>query len=512
MCFPTELLWEVGTYLSVADKSSCIQVCYDWYTPFLELLYTRVHLQSRHQFRLFYHTIRDSSDIDDPLGDHVKELLFSSVTHSWNSSTLSSVGLTRDELESFPKYFKNLEVLDFDPTLWKYMRCSEVFGQFKNIKQFPTMNRLPIFQHALENFGSQLTQLSICDEAFGYVASNDLLTNLWTRVPNLEQLSVKGNNYSELNAKMLMAIGAQLPRLKHLTLSCVTLQLDKKDMSSSTTFPLFKSAISLKLDDVHIKNWRMITFLSLAFYHVQILDFDMTFDWFYDKNVTIELYEQSMDACMGFAQLCIFLKKIKFRKINTSVFPFPYDAFFQEIATTHQDSVKVEMIEQAWWSTIDPVSCFRSVTSETGLLSKTSLKWSWSGKKKEISLFRSLSICQHLTELQLICDIHLKNGLRLDLLLDHCQSLETLALSETLVTTSRTLESATETKYRLKSLEMREAKLGDHLMDYIAESCPKLEALDLSYCVQEKPKKSSKPRRTRQQMRDAHSFTIVLRV
>ncbi|CAO3700699.1 unnamed protein product [Rhizopus stolonifer] len=318
-----------------------------------------------------------------------------------------------------------------------------------------------------------------------------LMTALWTRTPNLEQLTVKGTKYGDLNARMLMAIGAQLPRLKHLTLSCVTLPLDKKDMSSSTTFPLFKSAVSLTLDDVHIKNWRMVTFLSLAFYHVQTLDFDMTFDWFYDDNVTIELYEQSMDACMGFAQLCIFLKKIRFRKVNTSVFPFPYDAFFQEIATTHQDSVKVEMTEHAWWSTIDPASCFKSVTTQTGLLLKTSLKWSWTGKKKDISLFKSLGLCQHLKELKLSCDIPLKNGLRLDLLLDHCHALEDLILSEALITTSRTLENASETTYRLKSLEMNEAILGDHLMDYIAESCPKLEKLWISDCVQELPKKSS---------------------
>ncbi|KAG1292155.1 hypothetical protein G6F62_007962 [Rhizopus arrhizus] len=492
MYFPTEILWEVGTYLSTADKSSCIRVCYAWYSPFLELLYTKVHIRSRHQFRQFYRSIQDSSDISDSIGNHVKELILNfGICSAWDDVNQHLVGITRDELESFPKYFKQLQVLDFDPRLWRYMRCSETFKQFQNIQQFPTLNRIPFFQLVLESFGSQLTHLSIRDEVFDHLISSDLMTALWTRIPNLEQLIIKGTNYNNLNARMLMAIGAQLPRLKHLTLSCVTLPLDERDMSSSTTFPLFKSAISLTLDDVHIKNWRMVTFLSLAFYHVQTLDFDMTFDWFYDDNVTIELYEQSMDACMGFAQLCIFLKKITFRKMNTSVFPFPYDAFFQEIATTHQDTVKVEMTEHAWWSTIDPASSFKAVTTQTGLLSKTSLKWSWTGKKKDISLFKSLSLCQHLRELELSCDVPLKNGLRLDLLLDHCQSLEELSVSETLVTTSRTLEKAGETKYRLKRLELKEAVLGDHLMDYIAEVCPKLEKLWIRDCVQEKPKKSS---------------------
>jgi hypothetical protein len=126
----------------------------------------------------------------------------------------------------------------------------------------------------------------------------------------------------------------------------------------------------------------MLTFLSLAFYHVNTFEFDMTFDWLYSDDVTIETYEESINACMSFAQLSNSLKKVKFGKINTSVFPFPYEAFFQELLTTGQEDVCVEMTEQAWWSTIDPSSCFKTAATLTGLLSKTSLKWSWTGKKK----------------------------------------------------------------------------------------------------------------------------------
>ncbi|KAG2190537.1 hypothetical protein INT46_001673 [Mucor plumbeus] len=487
MYLPTEIIKEVGTYLTLAEQGSCIRVCYDWYEPFLDLLYTRVHIHTRNQFRLFYRSIKSSATIQDPLGHHVKEIVFDHSTRGCH------VGLTRDELETFPDYFAHLEILDFDPKLWHYMRYSEKFAQLKCLRQFPMFNRKPIFQSVIENsaFNSQLTYLAIDGEATDYLLNSNLTTSLWGKMPKLETLIVRGTAHNNINVKMIMALGAQLSRLKHLTLGCLTLPLQENDMSSTTTFPLFTSAQSLTLDDVHLKNWRMITFLSLAFYHVEELDFNMTFDWFYNENVTIELYEQSMDACMGFAQLCIFLKKIRFRKIGTSVFPFPYDAFFQEISDIHQDIVQVEMTDYAWGSTIDPASSFKAVTAQTGLLSKANLKWSWTGKKSDAALFRNLKFCKHLTDLELNCDVPLKNGFRLDLLLDNCPALETFCVSHALVTTNRSIEKASETKYGIKSLKLKDVVLGDHLMDYIAKSCLQLDDLWITNCVQEKPRRSA---------------------
>ncbi|KAI9244795.1 hypothetical protein EDC94DRAFT_436180 [Helicostylum pulchrum] len=390
MYLPAEIIKQVGEYLTLTEQGSCIRVCYAWYGPFLDLLYTKVHIRSRNQFRLFYSTIQASRQIEDPLGDHVKELTFAYDTGTHKEP--HAVGITRDELESFPDLFRHLQVLDFEPKLWKYMRYSDKLSNMKQLKRLPTITKQSLFQPIIDNLASQLTYLSLGGESLGYILNNNLTTSIWTRMPKLERLEIQGNNHVNLNVKMLMALGAQLPRLKHLVLGCVTLPLDEHDMGSTTTFPLFTSAVSLTLKDVHLKNWKMITFLSLAFYHVEVLDFDVTFDWFYNENVTIELYEQSMDACMGFAQLCIFLKKIIFRKISTSVFPFPYDAFFQEIADIHSNNVKVEMTDYAWWSTIDPVSSFKSVTVQTGLLSKANLKWSWTGKKTDISLFRNFKL------------------------------------------------------------------------------------------------------------------------
>ncbi|CEP07650.1 hypothetical protein [Parasitella parasitica] len=487
MYLPTEIIKEVGTYLTLAEQASCIRVCYDWYQPFLDLLYTQVHMHTRHQFRLFYRSIKDSAALQEPLGHHVKQLVFEHSTKGCH------VGLTRDELETFPDFFSRLELIDFDPELWHYMRYSEKFSQMKCLRQFPMFTRKPIFQSVIENnaFSAQLTYLAISGEVTNHVLDSSLTTSLWGRLPKLETLIIKGTTHNNINVKMLMALGARLSRLKHLTLSCLTLPLQENDMSSTTTFPLFTSAQSLTLDDVHLKNWRMITFLSLAFYHVQELDFDMTFDWFYNENVTIELYEQSMDACMGFAQLCIFLKKIRFRRISTSVFPFPYDAFFQEIADIHKDKVQVEMTDSAWWSTIDPASSFKAVTTQTGLLSKTNMKWSWTGKKSDVALFKNLKFCKHLTHLNLDCDVPLKNGFRLDLLLDNCPTLESFVVSHALMTTNRSLEKASEIKYNLKSLKLKDAVLGDHLMDYVAKSCLRLDELCITNCAQEKPRRSA---------------------
>jgi hypothetical protein len=482
MYLPIEIIKEVGNYLTLSEQGSCIRVCYDWYEPFLELLYTKVHIHSRHQFKLFYRTIKHSYHIQDPLGDHVKELVLA-----------TKVGISRDEFETFPDYFQHLQVLDFDPQLWYYMRYCEKFSKMKSIRHLPNYNRISIFQHTLNSANlSQLTYLSMSGEVTDYLINNNLTTSIWNRMPKLEELIVRGTNHTNINVKMIMALGAQLPRLKHLTLGCITLPLSENDMSSTTTFPLFTSAQSLTLDDVHLKNWRTITFLSLAFYHVEILDFDMTFDWFYNENVTIELYEQSMDACMGFAQLCIFLKKIRFRRISTSVFPFPYDAFFQEVADIHpQDQVQVEMTDYAWWSTIDPASSFKAVTAQTGLLSKANLKWSWTGKKTDMALFKNFKNCKHLTELELDCDVPLKHGFRLDLLLDHCPAMEALCVSNALITTNRTIEKAPEHKYGIKRLEFKDAVLGDHLMDYVAKSCLHLDQLSISHCVQEKARRSA---------------------
>lgn len=489
MYLPKEILKEVGSYLTLSEQGSCIRVCYDWYEPFLELLYTKVHIQSRNQFRLFYQSIQHSCHINNPLGHLVKELSFDRTEHG-------SVGLTRDELESLPDYFENLTRLDFDPKIWRYMRYSAKLTGMKHLRRLPTLDRKEIFQPLLEDIShsllSQLSYLSISGEAATYLLNSKFTTSVWSRIPKLETLIIKGTNHTPFNIKMIMALAAHLPFLKHLTLSCVTLPLSEKDLNSTTTFPLFASAQSLILDDVYIKHWRMITLLSLAFYHVELLDFDVTFDWLYGENVTIELYEQSMDAFMGFAQLCIFLKKVIFRKMKTSVFPFPYDAFFMEIADIHQDHVAIEMTEYAWWSTIDPTPSFRAVTAQTGLLSKADLKWSWTGKKLDTALFKSLRNCHYLTELALDCDVSLKNGLRLDLLLDSCKALKVLTVSNTLVTTSRTVDKTIKARYKtLYTLKLKDVILGDQLMDFVAETCIHLDHLLIKNCVQEKPKRSS---------------------
>ncbi|KAI8348814.1 hypothetical protein EDC96DRAFT_520404 [Choanephora cucurbitarum] len=483
MHIPIEVIKEVGKYLTAADKGECMRVCYDWYKPFLELQYTKVYIRTRHQFKLFYRTIQSSSEINNPLGNHVESLKLG-----------SRVGLTRDEFESLPVLFQQLQLLEFDPQLWRYMRPSEQLMRFDHMRHLPTFNKLNLFQPLFDisnrSWTDQLTYLSIDGTILEYLLNNQLILSIWSRLSKLEELVLQGNNYTQLNVKVIMALGAQLPRLKNLTLSCVTLPLEESDLCSTTTIPLFSSAVSLRLDDVHIKTWRVITFLSLAFYHIQSLDLDMTFDWFYNDNVTIELYEQSMDACMGLAQMCIFLKKIKFRRVNTSVFPFPYDTFFQEIEDIHLDKVLIEMTQSAWWSTIDPAASFRAVTTQTGLLYKCSLKWSWTGKKTEAGLLKNLSCCPNLTELELDCDIPLKHGFRVDALLDHCPQLQSLSLANAMVTTHRNIEKATEKRYRLKALTLKESVLGDHLMDYLAQSCLGLERLTIAHCVQEKPRRS----------------------
>ncbi|KAI8383044.1 hypothetical protein BD560DRAFT_385919 [Blakeslea trispora] len=484
MHIPIGIIKEVGKYLTVADKGECIRVCYDWYEPFLESLYTRVYIRTRHQFKLFYQTIQASSRIDNPIGSHVKVL---ELDHQ--------VGLTRDEFESLPALLRHLQLLEFDPRLWRYMRPSKQLTDFQHMRHLPTLNKLTIFQSLFDTsnrlWTDRLTYLSIDGPILEYLSNSNLVLSIWSRLFRLEELIIRGNNYTQLNVKTIMAIGAQLPRLKHLTLGCVTLPLEESDLYSTNTVPLFSSAVSLRLDDVHIKTWRVITFFSLAFYHIQSLDLDMTFDWFYNENITIELYEQSMDACMGLAQMCIFLKKIKFRRVNTSVFPFPYDTFFQEIEDIHLDKVLIEMTQSAWWSTIDPAASFRTVTAQTGLLSKGSLKWSWTGKKTDTGLFKNLSCCPNLTELELDCDIPLKHGLRIDSLLDHCPQLQSLSLANAMITTHRTIEKATEKRYQLKELTLRQSVLGDHLMDYLAQSCLSLNRLSIAHCVQERPCRSS---------------------
>ncbi|KAI8890095.1 hypothetical protein K501DRAFT_124729, partial [Backusella circina FSU 941] len=368
MYLPVEILKEVGHYLKLSEKAKCISVCYDWYHIFLDLIYSQIQITSRHQFRLFFNTIKQSSVIQDSLGSHVKELYI--VT-----------GITRDELESFPVYFTKLTILNFDPRHWKYMRGGKshwqsLLGQWKHIVQFPPLTRSCVLMPLMDHFGHQLKSLSLWGEPLIYILNNNLDTSLWNKMPRLEKLSLQGIIYTTINIKMFMAIGAHLPLLNKLTLSCVTLALDENYLQSTTTLPLFSSATTLILDDVHIRNWRMVTLMTLAFYHVQTLDFDVTFDWLLE-DVSSKTYEKSMDAWMGFSQLCFSLKKVIFRRIESSGYPFPYEAFFHELADIASRGIQVEMYERAWGRTVDPPSTFKFGTVRTGLLSNVVMLWSW---------------------------------------------------------------------------------------------------------------------------------------
>ncbi|KAI8969936.1 hypothetical protein BDF20DRAFT_94937 [Mycotypha africana] len=534
MYFSPELLKDVGGYLSKADQAACALVCYEWYSIFLDLLYTTVEIHSRHQFRLFYQTIKASSEMDDSLGTLVKELRF-----SYNKTTKHRVGFSRHELESFATYFHNLRILDFDPQLWKYMRYPVGLSRLSSLQQLPELNRKAIFQplfycstqqqdveqdqsnstmlttksmSADRAFLSQLTYLSLSGQVTEFLIKENLTTSFWHRVPRVEKLVITGNNSAcELNVKTIMSIGAQLNSLKDFTLVNVTLPLEDDDINSITMLPLFTSTLSLTLSDVHVKDWRMITLLSLAFYRIEVLDLHLTLDWFYQDDVTVEVYETCMDAFMGFAQLCTHLKTVRFRRMNTSVFPFAYDAFFHEISELRkcdhvhyqqhpcQKCVAIEMIDAAWWATIDPASSFKTATTVTGLLSKTHIQFSWTGKKTDTHLFKSLRFCQNLTELNLECDIPLRHGLRLDLLLDNCKVLQNVSLSNALVTISDRHSSIDiagnpppqGSSNPLKSLKMKHVYLGDRLIDYLAHDCSKLNELWITNCVQEKARKTS---------------------
>ncbi|KAI8973903.1 hypothetical protein BDB01DRAFT_808046 [Pilobolus umbonatus] len=488
MYLPTEIIKYIGSYLSPADKGRCMSVCYSWYGLFLELLYTRIHIQSRHQFRLFYRTVQHSINIADPIGYNVKEISFS-YDNGQIGRERHPVGISRAELDTFPVYFKYLESLDFDPRLWKYFRYTDTYSRFKHIRKLPTLNRIVIFQPVLVNLSSQLTYLSISGEATDYLITNNLTTSIWSKMPKLEELVWKGTNHVHMNVKLLIAIGAKLPRLKHITLACVSLPLNEEDLHSATSLPLFIAAKSLTLDDVHILNWKMLIFLNLAFSYIHTLDLDVRFDWFYKDNVTVEVFQKSVDACMGFAQLC--LETVKFRKIKPDGFPFPYDDFFDHLSNISGNKIRIEMLHSAWWSSHDPVATFNTVTTETGLLARAYLLWSWTGKRSDLSLFKSLKCCPHLTYLDLKCDVPLKYGLRIDLLLDNCPQLDTLKIDKPLVTTMQSLEDGKRKSHRLHQLNLKHAILGDHLMDYIAISCPFLDQLSIEHCSQEKAKKSS---------------------
>ncbi|KAF7731623.1 hypothetical protein EC973_008792 [Apophysomyces ossiformis] len=179
---PYEILAIIAADLPSEDQINCLHVSRSWKTAFMRAIYRIVHIHSRHQFRLFYRTLKESES-RHCLGNEVRELYISSM-----------VGFCRDEFETLPRLCPLLTVLDFNKKLWNHLRISTAMENWKHLKYLPQMplyRQTPLREYLLNTFGTCFTKLRM--DIFRYRQWKDLLQ----RLPHLEQLIIENRGSEE---------------------------------------------------------------------------------------------------------------------------------------------------------------------------------------------------------------------------------------------------------------------------------------------------------------------------
>ncbi|KAK4511285.1 Deoxycytidine kinase 1 [Mucor velutinosus] len=479
---PTEILIQIVNYLTPQEKQNGLLICQDWYNVFRCGLYHNISIKTLHQLEMLLKSLSISSSASSvPNGHLVKILSIQKRTVACLEKMIQErLIIPRFLLEQLPDLCPNLEVLDFDPEMWKFICYHSNVSKWNHIRQLPTLASLGANLPILKDLGRGLRSLSIQSKMIMDISTQGRLVSILSLVPHINQLTIQGDQESTLNLTLndMEIIHKLLPSLRNLRIVGDNIQLytmndEKETMHKVNSFPTAPQVTTLCI------NTRLtpITWLYYVAHKYPQLK-HLGIDVHYDTSNTMENFQLEKALLLNLVHKCRHLEVLE---LSCPILSHWFNTSFFETLKGHQCIQEIRpMARRNGQIKFDADFSF-ALEQGKDLLTALEIE-QWRLDAKLPCTMQRLRSFTKLASLELKCDSY-HDEYHINTLLESCPVLKTLVLEwGSLITPSQCVWK--RRRHPLKSLNMTFASFSTNLFDYLSLSCPYISAISLTKCKQ----------------------------
>ncbi|KAI7906849.1 uncharacterized protein BX663DRAFT_427145 [Cokeromyces recurvatus] len=461
---PAELVELIALCLSNNEQFHCLTISKKWYESIFRALYKIIRINYRRQLKLLLKLF----SYQPKYGLLVRQIYF-------NKSSHNIVGITTQELDQLITYCPFLEILDFDQSIWKYIKHASIFKY--QLKQLPTLNLYAPSLFLLENpfYLLTLTQLTLCGELVSQLFDHSpRLIQLLSNTPDLRRLTLDSKQHKShviyVSYHIIEAIHTSLTKLEELEITgSFQFHIQNGDGLLGFIYPTKVRRLKLK---ANLLPPQWIYYIAQKYPQLEELDLEVmntadNLTSYHQREGIQYLFSLLLDHCL---RLC----KIQLDSRTATMYLTP---FFFERSTSHK-SLKEIKIKNIPYNLVSCEHVFFDTLVKYGQQLVT-------GLGTEFIDTNPLSHFTNLTELSLCCGYpYVDCGL--NLLLIHCKKLKHLTIRSAHVM----IEQLNYVYYRelkghpLISLHLSAVSFSSDIFVYLGNACPALNQLSIYDCSQ----------------------------
>ncbi|KAI9467798.1 MAG: hypothetical protein EXX96DRAFT_533167 [Benjaminiella poitrasii] len=471
--FPPELIEAIALLLPNNQQFNCLTVSKSWYESVHRALYRIIQVKHRRNFKLLLKLI----NCQPRYGLLVRQIYF-------NKSN-PIVGITTQELEQLSIHCPFLEILDFDKSVWKYIKYSSVNKH--QLKRIPPLNIHAPLLFLLENpfYLYRLTQLTLFGELvsrlFGH--SQKRLISILSNTPELRKLTINSKQLKShtiyVSYQLLEAIHTSLPKLMDLEIAgSFRFNVQNTDLALGLIHSTKVRRLKIKAN-LLLPQW--IYYIARKYPLLEELDMELVASnatFFSHWIPSTEEVQQLFSMLLGY---CSYLRKIQLDSATAKI--YLTSAFFER-SKSHNTLREIKMKSLPY--NLVSRDQFFDLLVKYGQQLVTGLGTEVIGTDMHIStILAPLSSFTKLTELILCCG-HPCFDCALDLLLDQCQKLKHLTIrsAHVVLQSNHDLTNNDFKQHVLQSLHLSTVSFSAQLFDYLGYRCQALNQLSFYECDQ----------------------------
>ncbi|KAI7905434.1 uncharacterized protein BX663DRAFT_549436 [Cokeromyces recurvatus] len=472
---PNEIFIKILKTLSIDDQKTCMQVCHSWHDRFQLTVMKCLYIKSRKQFKEFFNKLKSTQNENITLGQVILRLDLD-----------PTVGMINSEFHLLPLYCPFLEIINFNPELWRYFTyAKESMTYWRYIIQYPRMERLKLAFPILYNNGQTLTHLEFGSVIIDQLAETRLnIISLLSYTPNLLSLKLSdGITVSHtLSISDFESIHTLCPKLQSLHLESFELRLVTKDVCliDIKTLPVASHLKNLSLNNLSINSEEFLQYWAHKYSNIESLDIQLRLlepEYYHEA-----IWPENSSMKEYFAMMASSFVKLRKLKARFDDKYFPGDVFLRGINTI---GLQLEEVSLHFFN-FDyhrrnahqfKILINNSICTLTSIsISNWDRNWEY-----EEDILRPIRYCSQLVDLSLSPQLGTLIEFDIDVFLDKFPCLKRLELANTY---NLFIEDETNANinnvHHLEELSLRHTMVNNQLFDYLSIRCPYLNTLRIS--------------------------------
>ncbi|KAG0191525.1 hypothetical protein DFQ28_011642 [Apophysomyces sp. BC1034] len=461
--------WDIyGRRLPQVDQLACIYVCSTWKDVVSAVVYHNIFVSSRRQFKLLFRSLCQSAERTDiPLGHHIRKLR---LDHG--------VGFSRDEFEHLPKLCPFLNLLDFYPGLWNYLRFAEVLADWQQLRCLPqpAENRTKLTQSLLSIFPTCFVEQAVDVEDYEW------LSQIQER-SHIEKLSLTDalDSDTHISLSSIEEIHAKLPSLHSLDLFEVYLADNMLPADMVCSQAMRSIYITPKAGNLHLwiryiaHKYPYLEELTIQQYNAfELLISDEVRN---DINAAFRLLARSCRRLTSLNILCEHMFGVP-----DNQYDLPIADFAQEVRAVGGKLCKLEIPCQVT-GLYQSQSLYKAIRYLQDTLTDVKIEFDFDATNALPDIIKALQLCSGLSRLELTklyCEERF--DFEIDSVRLHWPQLSYLELPFASISVPSSW--ATTSPHGLQCLDLYYAEVPEELFPYLAHVFPRLSNISLFQCAE----------------------------